>query len=350
MEQYMKRCFELAGKGLGFTSPNPLVGCVIVHDEKIIGEGFHRKYGEAHAEVDAIHSVLDRSLLPKSTLFVNLEPCSHFGKTPPCADLIIEKGIPNVVVCNLDPHDKVAGKGIEKLRNAGVKVVMAVLENEGKFLNRRFYTFHEKKRPYIILKWAQTMDSFMDKERTTGEQGSFQISGKAAQILNHKWRADEDAILVGSNTAMNDNPELNVRLVNGKNPLRVLIDRNLKVPGDYKVYNNTSRTLVFNQLDNKAIFNHSIIQLAWNDDVLKNILAYLHFEQISSLIVEGGQTTLQWFINQGLWDEIRQITAPFYLGKGLKSPEIKAKPSETIFLEQDRLDIYYANNYAIPNT
>jgi len=341
MEQYMKRCFELAEKGLGYTSPNPLVGCVIVHDHKIISEGFHRKYGIAHAEVDAINQVKNDSILQKSTLYVNLEPCSHFGKTPPCSDLIIEKGIPKVVICNVDPHEKVAGKGIEKLKNAGIEVINDMLEAEGRFLNRRFFTFHEKKRPYIILKWAQTLDGYMDKIREKNENGSFQISGKASQTQNHKWRADEDAILVGSNTALNDNPELNIRLVDGKNPLRVLIDRNLKIPSTYKLYNNTSRTLIFNQLESRDLFGNSRIQLGWNDNVLKNILEYLHFEQITSLIVEGGQTTLQWFIDQGLWDEIRQITAPFKLGKGLKAPHLNLKPSVTQNLGSDRLDTFY---------
>ncbi|MFN4122255.1 MAG: bifunctional diaminohydroxyphosphoribosylaminopyrimidine deaminase/5-amino-6-(5-phosphoribosylamino)uracil reductase RibD [Flavobacteriales bacterium] len=322
-EGFMRRCFELAQKGLGAVSPNPLVGCVIVYEGKIIGEGFHRKYGEAHAEPDAIQSVADKEWLIKSSLFVNLEPCAHHGKTPPCVDLILAHQIPEVYICNTDPFEKVNGQGIEKLRKAGVKVNVGILEQEGRSLNRRFFTFVEKKRPYIILKWAQTTDGYIDKIRAKGEKGSFPISCKEAQILNHQWRSEEDAILIGTRTAQTDNPALTTRHVRGKNPVRVLIDQNLQVPRDSKIFNEQSRTIIFNQLESRQMFQHLFVQLYWRGDVLQQICDVLYQEKIASLIVEGGAETLQRFMHQELWDEIRIIISPDCLHEGLKAPEIE---------------------------
>lgn len=341
-EGFMRRCFELALKGLGTVSPNPLVGCVIVHDGKIIGEGFHRKYGEAHAEPDAIQSVANKELLKKASLFVNLEPCAHFGKTPPCVDLIIKYQIPEVYICNADPFEKVNGQGIEKLRQAGIKVNVGLLDQEGRYLNRRFFTFVEKKRPYIILKWAQTADGFIDKVRIAGEKGTHPISGKEAATINHQWRSEEDAILIGTRTALTDNPALTTRHVQGKNPVRVLIDQNLQVPRDSQIFNEQSRTIIFNQLESRQIFHHLFVQLHWHGDVLQQICNVLYQEKIASLIVEGGAETLQRFLQQGLWDEIRVITSPDYLQKGLKAPEISNSISSSIrSVGRDQLITYF---------
>lgn len=341
----MNRCFELALKGLGKVSPNPLVGCVIVRDETIIAEGFHRQYGTAHAEVDAINAVKNHTDLANCTLFVNLEPCNHFGKTPPCTALILEKKIPRVVICNVDSNAKVSGMGIESLRSAGVKVIQGVLEKQGRILNKRFFTFHEQKRPYVILKWAQTKDQFIDKLREKGETGSFQISGKAAQTVNHLWRSQEDGILIGKNTALTDNPRLNVRKVIGKNPIRILIDRNLEVLRAANLYNQDAQTLIFNQLENKAYFNHQLIQLPWNEQLLTNLLSYLHYEQIASIIVEGGSKTIQHFIEQDLWDEARVITSSKQIGNGLHAPMLNKAADETYYLGEDQINIY--NNYSL---
>lgn len=329
-QRFMRRCFELALKGLGAVSPNPLVGCVIVYEKKIIGEGFHRKYGNAHAEPDAIQSVANKEWLKKSSLFVNLEPCAHHGKTPPCVDLILAHQIPEVYICNTDPFDQVNGRGIEKLRQAGIKVEVGILEKEGHYLNRRFFTFVEKKRPYIILKWAQTADGFMDKVRAEGERGTYSISGKQAQILNHQWRSEEDAILIGTRTALIDNPALTTRHVYGKNPVRVLIDQNLQVPRNSQIFNEQSRTIIFNQLESRQMFQHLYVQLHWQSDVLQQICDVLHQEKIASLMVEGGAATLQRFIDQGLWDEMRVIISPDCLQNGLKAPEIPNSISKVI--------------------
>lgn len=340
LDSWMRRCFELAIKGIGHVSPNPLVGCVVVHEGRIIAEGFHRKYGEAHAEPDAIRSLADQDLLKKSTLFVNLEPCAHHGKTPPCVDLIIEKKIPKVCISNVDPHDKVAGKGIKRLKEAGVEVIAGILEKEGRELNRRFFTFMEQQRPYIILKWAQTADGFIDKPRIEQEQGSFPISGKKASILNHKWRSEEDAILVGTQTALNDNPELTVRHLSGRNPVRVLIDKNLQITKDAKIYNQEARTLVFNQLESKTFFNHTLIQLDWKAGIIKQMNDFMHHEKLGSLIVEGGAATLNSYLTSNCWDELRVIISPVQLLSGLNAPNLPYLPYTTKMLGRDEIRVY----------
>ncbi|HRS53852.1 MAG TPA: bifunctional diaminohydroxyphosphoribosylaminopyrimidine deaminase/5-amino-6-(5-phosphoribosylamino)uracil reductase RibD, partial [Bacteroidales bacterium] len=249
---YIRRCFDLARLGMGKVAPNPMVGCVIVNGNKIIGEGYHQEYGGYHAEVNAINSVIDKDLLKTAVLYVNLEPCAHYGKTPPCTDLIISSQIPKVVISNVDPFEKVAGKGINKLRAAGISVIVGVLKQDGKELNKRFFTFCEQKRPYIILKWAQSLDGFIDKERNSNEKlkGPTWITGDFFKKVVHKWRAEEQAIMVGTNTAINDNPKLTVREVPGKNPLRIVIDRVLKLPHNLNLFDSSTPTLVLTEQKN----------------------------------------------------------------------------------------------------
>ncbi len=338
----MHRALELAKRGFGNVAPNPMVGCVIVHNDSIIGEGWHQQFGQAHAEVNAINSVINQELLAQSTLYVTLEPCSHFGKTPPCADLIITKNIPKVVIASIDPNPKVSGKGIEKLKTAGIEVISGILDAEAKFINRRFNTFHQKKRPYIILKWAQSADGFMDKQRSTNEAGSFAISSPEAHQLTHRWRTEEQAILIGKTTAINDQPLLTARLWPGKNPLRILIDPNLEVDLSNPIFNEDARTLVFNRLESRLIFNTERIQLDFSQNVLENILSYLHYEGIQSVLVEGGRQTLDSFIESNLFDEIRRFTSlELKLDEGLKAPQIEMLALECYTIEnKDFLEVF----------
>jgi diaminohydroxyphosphoribosylaminopyrimidine deaminase/5-amino-6-(5-phosphoribosylamino)uracil reductase len=322
VEKFMQRAFELAEFGLGHVAPNPMVGCVIVHNSTIIGEGWHRKFGEAHAEVNAIASVADSKLLAESTLYVTLEPCNHFGKTPPCTELIIQSGIKRVVIATIDPNPLVSGKGVERLRNAGVEVEIGILEEDALFINRRFITFQTEKRPYIILKWAETADRFMDKIRAKDELGSFQISGNESNRIVHRWRAEESAILVGANTAITDNPKLSARLWPGKNPIRIVIDPNLRLTGSSHLLDNSVRTLIFNRLQTKTVFNTEFIQLDFTKEILPDVVSFLHHEKVQSILVEGGATTLNHFLTAGLWDEIRVIRSNKYLKAGLQSPEM----------------------------
>jgi diaminohydroxyphosphoribosylaminopyrimidine deaminase/5-amino-6-(5-phosphoribosylamino)uracil reductase len=299
----MSRCIALARLGAGNVSTNPMVGAVVVHNGKIIGEGYHRKCGGPHAEVNAINSVKDQSLLKESEIYVSLEPCAHFGKTPPCADLIIEKKIKKVYVGCLDPFSKVDGKGIQKLRAAGIEVVVGVLEKECQDLNRRFFTSVNLKRPYVILKWAQSIDGYIDKDCKP-----VRISNHQTEILNHKWRSEEDAILVGYNTAMRDNPSLTNRLWAGKNPLRVVLDRDGLLPKNLKIFDDSARTVVLD-------FH--------GDDMPHNVLSALNEMKVQSLIVEGGASTHRRFIKAGLWDEARIFVADVMLGGGTKAAEIR---------------------------
>lgn len=319
----MQQCLELAKKGLGNVAPNPMVGCVIVHNEKIIGEGYHQKYGEAHAEVNAINSVKDKSLLSKATLYVNLEPCSHFGKTPPCSDLILATKIPYVVIGCVDSNTKVKGKGIEKLIKAGIDVKVGILEKESRELNKRFFTFQEKKRPYIILKWAQTKDGFIDKKRKLNDgEKPLQISSLESKKLSHKWRAEEQAIMVGTNTAMLDNPSLTARLWEGKNPTRVVIDRSLKIPADYNLFDNKSQTLIFNEQKNEVNEKNEFIKISFSANVLKQIIEELYKREISSVIVEGGSILINSFIKENLWDEAIVIESSIEIKQGVQVPNI----------------------------
>lgn len=300
---FMLRAIELAKKGLGSVSPNPLVGCVIVKNDVIVAEGYHQKYGEAHAEVNAIAN-LPNSINPADcTLYVTLEPCCHHGKTPPCTDLIIEKGFKNVVVCITDPNPLVAGKGIEKLKQAGINVITGVCEKEGRLLNKRFFTFHEKKRPYIQLKWAQTADGFISKYPVPSLKHENWITGHEAQKYVHQMRAHEDAILVGKNTVLSDNPELTTRLVKGKNAIRIILSKTPDFNLSSKIFNTASQTIVFNAIDEKKEGNITWIKLNFEKNTLEELMAHLVQLGISSLMVEGGLAVLNSFINQGFWDE-----------------------------------------------
>ena len=315
----MKRCLDLAKGGKGLTAPNPMVGAVIVYDDRIIGEGFHRRYGEAHAEVNAINSVKDKTLLKNSTLYVSLEPCSHYGKTPPCAESIVQWGIPRVVAASLDPYPKVSGRGVKILQDAGIEVITGVLEQEAIALNRYYMTAHQKKRPYIILKWAQSEDGFLDKIRTDASEKPVQLSSPVSQIMLHKLRSEIQAIMVGANTALLDNPSLTVRRWTGKSPLRIVTDRNLKIPAGSHLLDGMTPTLV---ITNKNSVNRQNMEFL-NVENLPELLQVLHARNINSLLIEGGATLHYSFINADLWDEIIIETVSETLGSGVKAAELK---------------------------
>jgi diaminohydroxyphosphoribosylaminopyrimidine deaminase/5-amino-6-(5-phosphoribosylamino)uracil reductase len=336
-EQFMQRCLDLAARGLGQVAPNPMVGCVITVDDVVIGEGFHQKYGEAHAEVNAINSVADQSLLSKATLYVSLEPCSHHGKTPPCADLIIAKKIPHVVIGSNDPNPLVAGNGIKKLKDAGVEVITGVLKTEADFLNRRFITFHTEKRPYLILKWGQSSDGFM----ALNEPRQFWFTNSEAKKLMHKWRTEENGILVGRNTVAVDNCELTARLWQGTNPVRMVIDRHLALDNHFKIFNAEAQTLVFNEKENAVIGNVHRIKIDFAAPVIPQILSELYRRQIQSVTVEGGPATLHEFISTGNWDEARVFTSAHILKEGKAAPKLNSSPAEEITIADNVLKIYY---------
>lgn len=317
-EKYIRRCIQLAQNGRLHAAPNPMVGAVIVCDDKIIGEGYHVRCGTAHAEVNAITSVKNKELLKKSTIFVSLEPCSHTGKTPPCADLIIKSGIPHVVVGCQDPFSKVAGNGILKLKNAGVQVEVGVLEAECLALIREFCVFHTQKRPYIILKWAESADGFIDRKRTSGHPVI--LSSGLTSMLGHKRRAQVSTILVGSQTALLDNPSLTTRNWYGPSPLRLVIDRNLTLPKSLSLFNHEHRTVVFTALDSfVSAENIEYIQLDFNQSIIPQICTYLYNQNIQSLLVEGGAKLHQSFINEQMWDEIYVEESPVLLQEGVAS-------------------------------
>jgi diaminohydroxyphosphoribosylaminopyrimidine deaminase / 5-amino-6-(5-phosphoribosylamino)uracil reductase len=317
-EVFMKRAFELARFGSGYVSPNPLVGCVIVHDGKVVGEGWHKKYGEAHAEVNAVASVGDKSILKNSTVFVNLEPCSHFGKTPPCADMLIREQVKRVVISNLDSNPLVSGQGIAKLRVAGIRTDTGTLEQEGRELNKRFFTYVEKERPYIILKWAETSDGFIAQ----ADMNSKWISNPFSRKLVHKWRTEEDAVLVGMRTALHDNPKLNVRDWSGRNPIRIVIDRNLKLTSALNLFDGTQKTICYNLHKDDEQKNTLFVRLE-GSSFLSALIEDLHRRKIQSVIIEGGAQILQAFINAGLWDEARIFTSLKRFNDGVKSPVIR---------------------------
>ena len=308
-EKYMQRCLQLAQYGQGRVSPNPMVGAVIVHRGQIIGEGYHQAYGAAHAEVNAIRSVEDETLLPESVMYVNLEPCSHYGQTPPCAGLIIEKKIPQVVVGMYDPNPQVGGQGVQMLQQAGIRIYTGCMQEACEELNKRFLTFFQKKRPYIILKWAQSADGFMDRIRVAGDgHEPVQFSSGITRMIMHKQRTEEDAILVGTLTVLLDNPWLTVRHWKGRNPLRIAIDRKGIIPPDSHVNDQSAPTLIWKP-DSES-----------NQENIKSLLADLYERNIQSLIVEGGATTLRHFITAGLWDEANVETCNFPLRSGIKAP------------------------------
>jgi diaminohydroxyphosphoribosylaminopyrimidine deaminase/5-amino-6-(5-phosphoribosylamino)uracil reductase len=340
-EKYMRRCLELAAKGLGSTAPNPMVGCVIVHKDRIIGEGFHRIYGGPHAEVIAINSVLDITLLTDSVLYVNLEPCSHFGKTPPCTGLICEKNIPAVISGTLDPNPIVSGKGIQFLKEKGMNVVTDILKAECINLNKRFFTFHMKKRPFIILKWAQTKDCFIDVDRQEhGTKRITWITDEASRRLVHKWRAEEQAILVGSRTVMMDNPRLTTRNWPGKNPLRLVIDREGSLSGNLKILDGSVETVIFTYKPKRDQTNLKYFLLDRNKDSISTVLEFLYTNNIQSLIIEGGKMLIDEFLRQEIWDEARVFTGNVTFSKGIPAPVLLSEPVEQFEFAESLLKIY----------
>ena len=339
-EKYIKRCIELAKNGLGTTYPNPLVGCVIVFENVIIGEGWHKKSGEAHAEVLAIESVRNKELLSASTLYVSLEPCSHFGKTPPCADLILKYKIPNVVIGTIDPNSKVSGKGIQKLKDLGVNVTYGILVNECNELNKRFFTFHSKTRPFIILKWAESSDGFISPINKK-EQRPVWLSNEYSRQLVHKWRSEEQAILVGTQTIIDDNPSLTVRDWVGKNPIRVLIDRDNAIDTSSNVFDNQAKTIVFS---NKEVTSNSdtiqYIKVDFDKNSTQAIVDKLFENNIQSIIIEGGRKTIQSFIDANIWDEARVFISEINLNEGTKAPKLNRVNYYKSLIKKDTLLIY----------
>ena len=332
---FMQRALDLAERGKGAVRPNPLVGCVLVHEGKIIGEGYHEQYGGPHAEVNAIASVTDPKLLAAATAYVSLEPCSHWGKTPPCANLLVEKGIKSVVVATLDPNPLVAGKGVKLLEEAGISVQVGLLEQEAKWQNRRFFCQQEKHRPYLILKWAQTQDGFIARENFDSKW----ISSSQSRQLVHQWRAAEQAILVGKNTALHDNPRLNVRDWTGSDPIRVVLDSKLELPADLHLFDQQIPTLCYNLLKSEKLTNLEWVQLPQLSP--EALLADLHARQIQSVLIEGGSQTLTQFLAAGLWDEARVFTAPILFEHGIAAPKLTQTPAESHAIGEDQLDIYY---------
>lgn len=315
----MRRCFELASRGAGFVAPNPLVGAVIVANGAIIGEGWHRAWGNHHAEPNAIANVRDHHLLSQATLYVNLEPCAHQGKTPPCADLIIEKGIARVVIANRDPFKEVNGKGIDRLHSAGVNVEHGCLEHEGRRLNRHFFTFHEKNRPHITLKWAQTSNGFMDRLRVENDHGPFWITSPSTRKIVHLWRSQHSAVLVGVRTALTDDPELTVRDASGRQPVRILLDPDNEAPAGLRIFNDRAPTLVVARQKPAFIADQQWIKAGADND-LSMLMTALHQRNVLSVLVEGGRFTLDRFIEQGLWDEARVLTGAGQVADGLQAP------------------------------
>jgi diaminohydroxyphosphoribosylaminopyrimidine deaminase / 5-amino-6-(5-phosphoribosylamino)uracil reductase len=327
-EKYINRCIELAKNGLVAAMPNPSVGAVIVFENTIIGEGYTSPYGGNHAEVNAINSVKNKELLSKSTIYVSLEPCSHFGKTPPCCDLLIKYKIPNVVIGIADSNIKVAGNGIKKLKEAGANVIVGILEEECRASNKRFFTFHEKKRPYIILKWAESEDGFIAPS-TKQEQKPVWITHEFSRQLVHKWRSEEQAILVGTKTVIDDNPKLNVRDWTGKNPVKIVLDQNNRISKESLIFDNCAKTFVIND---------SVIDFSKN--IAPQIIEFLFDANIQSVIIEGGRQTLQTFIDENLWDEARIFKGKLKLIDGTKTPVLSGNLVNRIKIIEDELLIF----------
>lgn len=348
-EIYIERCLQLAGQGKGAVAPNPMVGAVLVYQNRIIGEGFHQQHGQAHAEVNCFDSVaaLDKHLVSESTMYVSLEPCAHFGKTPPCAHRIVAEKVKRVVICNTDPFEKVAGKGIQILRDSGIEVHSGVLEEKGAWLNRRFFTFHQQQRPYIILKWAQTANGFfapIDRSR-------LQLTDEYSTRLSHKWRSEESAILVGFTTAMNDNPQLIDRYGQGTQPLRIAFDKDLQLSQTHHLLAQDYPTWIINQHKEEVRGRLHFVQLDFKQDIILQILNRLYQANILSLIVEGGVHLLQSFIDADIWDEARIFESPNVLSNGLLAPDLNnaLKVFETD-LRRDKLFAYLnkSNLFSMP--
>lgn len=342
-EEYLQRCIDLARLGAGSVSPNPMVGSVIVFDNKIIGESYHKVFGKAHAEVNAINQVFENhenafELLKQSTIYVNLEPCSHTGKTPPCVDLIISNEIPRVVIGCRDLFSQVNGKGIQKLKNAGIEVIEDVFREESIILNKRFFTLIEKQRPYIILKWAQSADAYF----APIDRSQKWISSALAKALVHRWRSEEDAVLIGKNTALSDNPRLNTREWPGRDPLRIVIDKRLELPENLNIFDQTQDTIIFNNKKTDIIGRIKYLELENFDTLLPQMIAYqLYLMDIQSLIIEGGAETLNQFINAGLWDEARVFTGSKVWNEGIPAPNLGRNQDESQIFGQDILNIWY---------
>lgn len=340
-EKFMQRCLDLAKNGLGTTYPNPLVGSVIVVDNQIIGEGWHKKAGEAHAEINAINSVAHVSLLERATIYVNLEPCSHFGKTPPCVDAIIKHKIPKVVIGSSDPNPLVAGKGIQKLVEAGINVEVGVLDQQCLVLNRRFFTSQTKNRPFIILKWAESADGFVAPIKTEKKSlgAPVWISNKLSQQWVHKWRTEEQAILIGTKTALEDNPQLTSRSYFGNNPIRIVIDRLQKIPKENYIFDNQSKTILLSESENT---NEGVVseKIDFSQNVAQQIVEVLQRNSIISVIIEGGTKTLQTFIDADLWDEARVFKSVNHLGSGVTSPVFNFAPTKIQNSGGDKLLIF----------
>ncbi len=344
-EKYMLRCIEIAKNGIGTTAPNPSVGAIVVHNGKIIGEGFTSPFGGAHAEVNAIGSVKNKALLPHSILYVTLEPCSHHGKTPPCADLVLRHNIPRVVIGLRDPHIKVAGKGIQKLKDGGCEVHTGIMEKACRLHHKRFLKFHEEHRPYIILKWAQTSDGFMAPESHERDSVAqpYWITNKASRQRVHFWRSQEQGILVGTNTVLADNPKLNVRLWSGKSPIPLVMDRLLKIPSDFHVLNGAVPAIVLTETVDKKRYTkeNAYAMIDFSKPLPEQICNQCYKASITSLFIEGGARTLRSFIDSDLWDEARVFTGNQSFQEGLKAPTLPITPTVTENLSDDILNIYY---------
>lgn len=344
-EIYIKRAIQLAKNGLGNTYPNPMVGCVIVANNKIIGEGFTSPAGENHAEVNAIESVKDKSLLKVATLYVTLEPCSHFGKTPPCADLIVKNKIPTVVIGTMDTNAEVSGRGVQKLTAAGINVILGTLQEQCVALNKRFFTVQEKKRPFIILKWAQTSDHFISPNQTQEEPAPFWITNVYSRQLVHKWRTEEQAILVGTQTVISDNPKLNARDWKGNHPIRIVLDSKLRTPRQLHLWDDSITTIFItstNQpLPQEQFTRTSFEPIDYRSHVAEQIIAILYKHQIQSVIIEGGTKTLQSFIDSGLWDEARVFTSTQNLYSGTKAPVLQNYKSTLNYSIKEDVVNYY---------
>ncbi len=350
-EKYMQRCLQLASCGRGYVAPNPMVGAVVVHDGKIIGEGYHRQYGKAHAEVNAINSVSDKSLLKQSTIYVSLEPCSHYGKTPPCSQLIIDMEIPRVVIATLDPYHKVSGRGIKMLRSAGIEVIVGVLEKEARLQNKEFFISQTQSRPYIYLKWAQTCDGFIDKKRTDG--GTIEptpISNNLTKTLVHKLRSEVSAIMVATNTALNDDPSLTTRLWFGKNPQRIILDRNRRIPESYLLFDNSVDTIIFTEKGDSEIVKNKtcFVPVKFDEYLIPSVLKELNKRKINSLLVEGGATLLQSFIDMGAWDEAYIEVADKRFSEGTKAPKIEGEVvDDRKIIDSQAIHLVNTQNYKI---
>ena len=341
---YMERCLQLALLGAGKVTPNPMVGCVIVHNDRIIGEGWHQQYGQAHAEVNAIASVKDKSLIAESTIYVNLEPCSHHGKTLPCADLLISHRPKKVVIGMIDPFSKVDGKGMAKLKDVGIDVEIGILEEECKYLNRRFIKYHTKQLPYVILKWAKTINGYIAPDARLLSKEKFEeqrhITDRIVQKLVHRWRTQEDAIMVGTNTTLFDNPALNAREWEGRNPIRITLDKNLRLDSTLKLFDGSIPTIVYTEKEKASSENLEYMQIPFDENLIHTILKSLYQKGIQSVIVEGGEQLLNTLINQGIWDEAIVFTSNKTISQGVPSPLISGKLLQQEVIDNVQLSYY----------